>query len=346
METGAVVCSCPLCASVVPTPEGFTALLGGFPERPSPDVRVLNEEDCGTYVRRTIEYAGWGGARVPAYLLMPHRRDRAGTDGRLPGVLAIHQDGDRVVHDIGKDEPAGLRGDADQRYGAELAERGYVVLIPDRGGHGGRYRSPSELPAEFRGFRIFLKDGRELTRHLHGGFIAQRDMFAGHMPWRAGLFEMHLAVDRLVTLPEVEPGRIGAIGHSAGGQYAALLMYTDPRVRVGVSSCGTFLFRGIWGSQGILRPINGFAGACIPWLGRWGDVDDMLAGIAPRPWLETRGDVVSPERVEELTAKARTRYGDLGVPERFEYVSYAGGHAFPEEMRERSYAWLDWWLSA
>ena len=63
-------------------------------------------------------------------------------------------------------------------------------------------------------------------------------------------------------------------------------------------------------------------------------------------------DAVTPEtlvqvgKVEELTAKARTRYGELGVPERFEYVSYAGGHAFPEEMRERSYAWLDRWLSA
>jgi hypothetical protein len=135
------------------------------------------------------------------------------------------------------------------------------------------------------------------------------------------------------------------IGHSAGGQHAALLMYTDPRVKVGVSSCGTFLFRHIWGPNGVLRPINGFAGASIPWMGRWGDVDDMLADIAPRAWLETRGDVESPERVAELTAKARARYAELGVPERFEYVAYDGGHAFREDMRERSYAWLDRWLA-
>jgi dienelactone hydrolase len=339
------LCDCPLCASAVPTPEGFITLLGGFPERPSPDVRVLGEVDCASYTRRTIEYVAGGKTRVPAYLLVPRDRARASSDGRLPGVLAIHQDGDRVVHDIGKDEPAGLRGDADQRYGVELAERGYVVLIPDRGGHGSRYRPPAELPREFKGFRIYMKDGRELTRHLYASFMAQRDMFAGRMPWRWGLFEMHRAVDCLAVLPEVDAERIGAIGHSAGGQYAALLMYSDPRVKVGVSSCGTFLFRGIWGPNGKLRPINGFAGSSVPWMGRWGDVDDMLAGIAPRPWLETRGDAEVPERVEDLTAKARARYAELGVPERFEYVSYDGGHVFREDMRVRSYAWIDRWLA-
>src|SRR5919204_5902505 len=161
-------CACPLCASAVPTPEGFVALLGGFPAKAPLDVRVLDEQQCDGYARRTIDYAAEGSTRIPAYLLVPHRRDKAGADGRLPGVLAIHQDGNRVVHDIGKDEPAGLRGDADQRYGVELAERGYVVLIPDRAGHGSRYRPPSELPREFRGFRIFLEDGRELTGHLYG----------------------------------------------------------------------------------------------------------------------------------------------------------------------------------
>ena len=207
MTPNSAVCECPLCASAVPTPEGFIALLGGFPQRAPLDVRLLEEQSSDGYTRRTIDYAAEGGTRVPAYLLVPHDHARISANGRLPGVLAIHQDGDRVVHDIGKDEPAGLRGDADQRYGVELAARGYVVLIPDRGGHGARYRPPSELPREFRGFRISLKDGRELTRHLYGSFMAQRDMFAGRMPWRWGLFEMHRAIDCLAALPEVDARR-------------------------------------------------------------------------------------------------------------------------------------------
>lgn len=75
-------------------------------------------------------------------------------------------------------------------------------------------------------------------------------------------------------------------------------------------------------------------------------MDDVLvlAGIAPRAFLELRGDPIEPDRLEEIAATARARYAAPGVPERFEYVAYAGRHAFPEPMRERAYAWLDRWL--
>jgi hypothetical protein len=120
-------------------------------------------------------------------------------------------------------------------------------------------------------------------------------------------------------------------------------MFVDRRVRAGVASCGTFLFRSIYGRTDFLRPINGFAGMTRG-LGRWGDVDDALAALAPRPFLETSGDGASDEEVAELTGKARARYAALGVPERYDYVSHDAGHAFPPAERERAYQWLDRWL--
>ena len=77
---------------------------------------------------------------------------------------------------------------------------------------------------------------------------------------------------------------------------------------------------------------------------RWGDVDEILAGLAPRPFLETRGDPWPAEMTAELTEKARARYEELGASERLEYVQYEGGHLFAKEMREKSYAWIDRWL--
>ena len=39
------------------------------------------------------------------------------------------------------------------------------------------------------------------------------------------------------------------------------------------------------------------------------------------------------------------RYAALGAADRFVYVPYDGGHAFRADMRERSYAWFDHWLT-
>jgi hypothetical protein len=125
-------------------------------------------------------------------------------------------------------------------------------------------------------------------------------------------------------------------------------MYVDPRVKVGCASCGTALIRWQYGAER-LRPINGLVGSmAVPGLKEWGDVDDILAGLAPRPFLETRGDAdyFSTSQLEELTARARARYAELGVADRYDYVAYDGGHVFRKDMRVRSYEWFDRWLAS
>jgi dienelactone hydrolase len=284
-----------------PTPESFVALLGGFPAKAPLDVQVVEEHACEGYTRSLIQYTG-DGIPIPAFLLLP--ADGAGTAGRLPGVVAIHQDGDRTHRRFGKREPAGLVGDPDQRYGVELCRHGYVVLCPDRPGFEDRQGQPGGRGGE--------------------------------------LFELHRAVDCLLAQPEVDGERLGVIGHSAGGGLAALLMFTDPRVWAGAASCGALLGR--WSAIPKEQLPPGY-NIPRPRLPGWGDQDDILAGIAPRPYFETRGDLLGPAFDEELTRKARARYAVLGVPERFVYLaSYELRHAFPDDARERAYAWLDRWL--
>ncbi|MFN3422749.1 MAG: hypothetical protein ACK40X_13615, partial [Armatimonadota bacterium] len=89
------------------------------------DVQVVDEHDCGTFIRRKVTFVPEPNDRVPAWLLIPKTllNDR---DRKAPAVLCLHQ-----TTQIGKDEPAGLGGNPNLHYAKELAERGYVTLAPD-----------------------------------------------------------------------------------------------------------------------------------------------------------------------------------------------------------------------
>ena len=94
--------------------------LPGGERRVPLDVRSVETFDEPTYVRHKITYASEPGDRVPAWLLVPK-----GGRGKAPAVLCLHQ-----TTAIGKDEPAGLGGLPNLHYAKELAERGYVTLVP------------------------------------------------------------------------------------------------------------------------------------------------------------------------------------------------------------------------
>lgn len=85
------------------------------------DIKVEEEVDAGSFVRKKISYAVEAGDRVPAYLLVPKN-----IDGKAPAMLCLHQ-----TNKFGKGEPAGLDGMPNLFYAKELAERGYVCLAPD-----------------------------------------------------------------------------------------------------------------------------------------------------------------------------------------------------------------------
>ena len=87
------------------------------------DVEIISEEKTAKYVRRKVRYTPEKSDRVPAWLLIPHELPAG---GKAPAMLCLHQ-----TTGIGKDEPAGLGGLKSLHYAHELAERGYVCLVPD-----------------------------------------------------------------------------------------------------------------------------------------------------------------------------------------------------------------------
>ena len=123
-----------------------------------------------------------------------------GTKSRVPAMLCLHQ-----TTAIGKQEPAGM-GVRNLAYAAELAERGMVTLAPDYPGFG-----------DYK-IDVYAK-----------GYLSAT---------MKGIWNHRRAVDLLQSLPEIDAGRIGVIGHSLGGMFALWNMAAGSRRISGLVAIG------------------------------------------------------------------------------------------------------------
>jgi dienelactone hydrolase len=306
-------------------------LLGPLPQSCPLDARTEAVDDLGGVTRERVSYQVEAGERVPAYLFVPAGSRSA--PHRAAGVLAHHQHNGQFH--LGKSEVAGLAGDPEQAYAVELARRGYVVLAPDalafeeRGAYGGRLATPA---AEERDAGARRERFEFTSRVLHGGCLQTKL-----------LWDMQRGLDYLVSRHEVDPTRLGCIGHSLGGQQTLFLAAMDERVRAAVSSCGFASMHTI-----VRDGINHNFGAYVPgWLAH-GDVGDLLGCVAPRAFLALNGedDRSFPiDGVRDTFARAGEVYRGVGAADRLALEVVGGGHQFSPPMRERAYVWLDRWLA-
>ena len=267
---------------------------------------ILNNVDCGAYVRQTVEYAVEEGERVKSFVLLPKN-----ASGTAPAVFAHHQHAGRF--DLGKSEVVGLAGNSDQAYGAELAERGYVVIAPDAVAFEERNRGAIGWQAEYYELASRLVRGQSLLAKV--------------------LHDVRVALDYLVTRPEVDPSRIGFIGHSYGGRMAIWASAFDERIRAAVSNCGCVNYR-----NSLTRDAGIQIAFCVPGILMLGDLEDVLRLVAPRALLmqAAAGDKWS------RGAQAMFDYARSAFPEgQLEIRIWPGGHRFSQSMRETAYRFLD-----
>jgi dienelactone hydrolase len=216
---------------------------------------------------------------------------------------------------MGKREPVGF-GNRNLSYAAELAERGFVTLVPDYPNFGDYKVDPYAM-----------------------GYASTT---------MKGIWNHQRAVDLLQSLPEVDPGRIGAIGHSLGGHNAIFVAVYDPRIKAIVSSCGFNAFPKYrkgnltgWSHQGYMPRIAERYGADpsrMPF-----DFPDLVRALAPRPVFinaplgDSNFDVSG---VKDCVEAARPLYALLGAAEALIAVHPDCGHDFPPEVREQAYRFL------
>lgn len=300
-------------------------VMGPFPKekaRPPLDMRVLGSADTTEVSRLKISYASEKGDRTPGYLLKPKR-----LEGRVPGILCL-----MPTTVVGAAEPAGLGGKHDlpgRDYALELAERGYVTLAPDYPG------LPFPFSTGFGGYRY------DSYRH---GYKSQT---------MKGIWNHRRAVDLLQSMPEVDPERIGCIGHSLGGHNTLFVGAFDPRIRVLVCSCGFTSWRAYGGgdlsawAQLVYMPLialqyhNDPSEMTFPF-------SDVLASLAPRPLFINAPlhDAIFPVAgVREVIKVVRPLYSKrFNAGSRLVVRHPDAPHSFPHAVRMEAYQFINKWL--
>jgi dienelactone hydrolase len=260
------------------------------------------------FIRKKLTFAVGKDDRLPAYLHLPR-----GRTGKAPAMLCLHQTNGA----LGKAEPAGLGGAPNLHYGAHLAERGYVTLMPDY--------------PNFGGYRIDV--------YARGYASASMKGVWNHMR----------AVDLLRELPEVDGERVGVIGHSLGGHNALFVAAFDPRLKVVVTSCGFTAFPRYFGGDLANWTHKGYMPRIAAVYGRDPkrvpfDFPEILGALAPRAVFinaPVKDGNFAVAGVKDCVAAAQPVYDLLGAKGRLAAHYPDAGHDFPAAVREAAYAFVD-----
>ena len=298
----------------------LVSLLGDLPPRPAvPAIRLLGREQRDGYVVEKLEFDNGAGATVPGYLLLPQGAVRA------PAILYGHWHGGQ--YNVGKEEL--FRSNATPLpAGPELARLGYVVLAIDAYGFGERQGRGPGGPGELGG-------AGELT-------ASKFNLWVGRSLWGMMVRDDLMALDYLVTRPEVNPRRIGVTGISMGSTRTWWIMAMDDRPRAGVGVCCLTRYQNLMLSEGLRQHgIYYF----VPGMLRHFDAEAVVALAAPRPLLFLSGadDAGSPvDGIREIETRVQPVYDLYGATESFASVIYPDtGHTYTLEMWRRMLEWMN-----
>jgi dienelactone hydrolase len=220
---------------------------------------------------------------------------------------------------------------AGQLLSASLARKGFVVLAYDPVGQGERQQA-----YDARVGRSLI--GGPTEQHFSNGAAA---ILMGHSVARYFIHDGMRAIDYLISRPEVDPERIGAMGCSGGGTQTTYIAALDERVKVAAVACYMNSFRTLFsGSIGDSeQSAPGFLAAGL-------DQADYAELFAPKPWLiaSTTDDFFTPAGARQVFEEAQRWYKLHDAPERVKWIVGPGGHGTPLEVREAIYAWMIQWL--
>lgn len=294
------------------TPEDWRAYQQGIRDRladywgPFPDTTPLNARSVGTIDREQfgidkIIYEGRPGYYVTANFYLPKGREFP-----VPGIILVcghsaEGKGYHLYHECA----------------LGLVLKGYAVLAIDPTGQGERseYFDPGTLEHTVR---LTVAQHHQLGRP---SFLVGNTL-GGFRTWDA-----IRGVDYLVSRPEVDARKIGAVGNSGGGQMAFLVTAADERVAVCVAAHPG-------GSQE-----NTYLN------GRHTRDREILSLIPPRPCRVVIGDQSGEDRHVAKVEDMKRFYTGLGFDEaRCEVKWVDGVHDLKEPKRVAAYEWFNRWF--
>jgi len=289
--------------------QGFLAALGlgRLPERTPLAPQIVGRHDFGDYTLENVVFYSRPDFPVTANLYRP----KNAAAGRTPAVLC----------------PIGHTLDLGKAYGMyqtrciKLVKMGFVVLVYDPIGHGER--------------------AVEGNNHHEAGFalLPLGQTVAGWMVW-----DSMRAIDFLLTLPEVDPGRIGITGNSGGGLNSLFTAAVDQRI--GACAVAGYIFHF---NNWIKYSGPHCTCTCLPELYRRMEWFEIAGLIAPRALLMMQGErddlfPISGARIAGRRTEAL--YALTGSRDRAKFREFAGyDHGYYQPFREAMYGWMDCFLN-
>ena len=321
----------------------FVECLGDRPDWGDLDGRVRRRSESSEYVAEWVSFDAEPGEVITGLLTWP--KDASAP---FPVVLAHHGfwgDKERMV--LGED----ASGPGDGAIPLwQLTRSGMAVMAIDGRAHGERGASDYVLPWRHEGKRTVPRPDRLEDR------LGYREAVWEDYEWanRAALidgssiaaletWDAVRALDYLSTRPEIDIERVGSFGHSRGGDVAWYVALADRRVRAVCTS-------------GCMQPFEAClefrrdkgAIAWIPGIRSHASREELVAAVAPRPLLALEGEEDhAPEGEQPMWDALTEAYAVLGVPERFAYEHWPGGHGeFLKQPAgfQRIAEWFSRWL--
>lgn len=321
-------------------------------EKVDPNPEIVERVDRGDYIQERVLFNTTSVFRVPAAVLIPKNAKLP-----APAIVALHDHGGYYLWgkekllDNGPEHSTLTEGRgaySGKPIAVELVKRGYVVIVIDMFYWGERRLVMDDDEADFRDRPLTMTPERVVEFNRRSAANEQllgRTFYTIGTTWPGIMFWDDVrTVDYLVTRPEVDPNRIGCVGHSIGGLRSTHLAALDPRIKAAVC-CGwmcSFPHQAYQNVRSTIGPTK-----LIPGLYREMDYPDVAALGMPAAQLFINGKrdtLFDFPGVEAAYRKLTACYEKAGIGEKFRGSVYDTPHQFDSEMQAEAWAWFEKWL--
>jgi len=197
------------------------------------------------------------GLRVPGIMCIPENIEH-----KVPACICIHGHGQNIYNTVGMKKSKNK-----EYFGYELAKLGLITLSFDWIGSGVRESFKNK-------YLFFLQDEGQRSNWLR---------FIGLDMLGLRITEVQTLINFLENHDDVDPNRLGIIGHSGGGTLSLFATVFDDRIKV----CATSGYFSTW-DHSILAMYHCGCNYSAD-LRKYLELYDVYASLAPRPLAITIG---------------------------------------------------------
>jgi dienelactone hydrolase len=308
-----------------------------------------------------VEHLTWQlpyGPPTEAVMLKP-----AGSQGRLPAVLGLHDHGGnkyfgwRKIAQLDDQIHPLMKQHRDRYYGGlswanELARRGFVVLVHDAFAFASRRVRVGDLPAVIRKDLKEVNPESEAEIAAYNRFAADHEdlmsksLFSAGTTW-PGVFtaEDQRALDYLCSRDDVDPSRVGCAGLSGGGLRTVYLGGLDDRIRC---ACCVGMMT-TWRDYLLNKCYTHTWMVYIPGIPLDLDYPEILGLRVPRATLVQNDDedqLFTLGEMHRADSILHDVYAKANALDRYKCTFYPGPHKFDRPMQAEAFDWFERWLKA